>query len=65
MTTLKSISSIIPYDKVLIGVNKSGNFIEEFESSNKEKMKMYKNETVIDIHIIGENLLAVNIEINS
>lgn len=64
MNTKLNDIKIILLDDFYVGVNKGMEFVEEFKADNVEKMREYGNALVISIHIIDENLLAVNIDIS-
>lgn len=47
----------------VVGVNKGMRFIEEFSNKNMEKKKYYEDCIVTGIHVLNEDMMAVNIEL--
>lgn len=58
---LKDFMFVAVYDPYLVGVEKGGVTLEEFSSSNKEKLKTYENCIVSAIFVLDECTLAVTI----
>lgn len=47
----------------MIGVSKGPEFIEEFGSCDTQKRTKYRNAVVTGLHVLNEDMLAINIDI--
>lgn len=47
----------------MIGVNKGTEFIEEFDHVDTSKRVKYREAIVTGVHILNEDMIAINVEI--
>lgn len=48
----------------MIGVNNGTEFIEEFDSTATEKRVKYRESIVTGVHILNEDMIAINVDVN-
>lgn len=61
---LTDLTELITSD-FMVGVNKRQKFIEEFSHTDAEKRIKYRYATVTSIHVLNENTIAINVDIDN
>ena len=61
---LKELLPYIQYDDTLIGVSCGDRFIREFSGKDTKLLKRHENNDVMSVHILTDNLLAVNVDLS-
>ena len=61
--TLKEFN-MIALSNYFVGVNKDFKCIDEFYNTDKTNLEYYGNCLVSSVHVLNENMLAVNIELD-
>lgn len=60
--TLKEFN-MIALSNYFVGVNKDFKCIDEFSNKDKDCLDYYKNCLVSSVHVLNEDMMAVNIEL--